>query len=201
LFEGLVWVAVVIVGLAVAWGLPRAQAQDGDEAADESPTSEEQREKASRGPKVIFPSKHEGDVQFGDSNTESPEDCPADAANEPAIDWKEWAPDAVKDMLDKDRPVFVAFSAEWDITTKINRRTVLQQSEVRSTFDACNAAAFRADWTHGGKRIRNKLNELGFDGVPAYVVYLPESPQEPHVLSQVLSVDAVVSAIEIAGDC
>ena len=62
-----------------------------------------------------------------------------------------------------------------------------------SDFDAGKFALLRADWTRRDPTITQALAGLGRNGVPVYVIY--RQGRAPVVLSEVLSVDEVRSAI------
>ena len=56
-------------------------------------------------------------------------------------------------------------------------------------------ALFRADWTLRDESIRRELLRFGRAGVPLYVVYDPAAPDQPRVLSELLTVDALLDAL------
>jgi len=60
-------------------------------------------------------------------------------------------------------------------------------------------ALFRADWTLRDESIRRELARFGRAGVPLYVVYDPAAPGEPRVLSELLTVDALLDALRERG--
>lgn len=136
-----------------------------------------------------------------DANSDSAADNASDTTHTPRLGWQQWSPNAVDDALDSDRPAFVAFTAEWDITSKTNRHNVLQTEKVREAMTSCDVATFRADWTDGDDQIRSRLAELGYDGVPLYVVYSSDAPDKPHILPQVLSVDVVLHFLQEVAHC
>jgi len=112
------------------------------------------------------------------------------------IRWERWTEDRVDAELDKGRPVFVDFTADWCITCKANERTVLSSDTVVGAMADHNVATLKADWTDGDERITDKLREFGKGGVPMYLVYSPDAPDDPQVLPEVLTPSRVVDAIE-----
>lgn len=124
---------------------------------------------------------------------------PSDLATEDAeIAWQEWSEEAVQSELDAGRPVFVDFTADWCITCKVNLANAIEQPAVIDAVDEHDVAMFKADWTHRDERIRSKLAEFGKGGVPMYLVYSPEAPQDPELLPEVLTQNMVASALEEA---
>lgn len=60
-------------------------------------------------------------------------------------------------------------------------------------LSAKNVALVRADWTRRDPAITAALGQLGRNGVPLYVLY--QNGRPPVVLSEILSVDEVRSAV------
>nr|WP_233259703.1 thioredoxin family protein [Ramlibacter sp. WS9] len=113
------------------------------------------------------------------------------AAN--AEGWQPWEPGRVDQILASGQPVFVDFTAAWCVTCQYNKKTTLARSEVTSDLAAKKVALLRADWTRRDPAITAALAQLGRNGVPVYVFYA--AGKAPVVLSEVLSVDEVRSAI------
>lgn len=118
---------------------------------------------------------------------------------EEGIDWGTWSEQEVDGALEEGRPVFVDFTADWCITCKVNERTVLSTRRVREAFDEQDVATLKADWTNGGENIQNKLKAFGKGGVPMYLVYSPDAPEDPELLPEVLTPERVVAAVREAG--
>jgi thiol:disulfide interchange protein DsbD len=102
---------------------------------------------------------------------------------------------AVREALAGGQPAFVVFTADWCITCKVNERTVLDRPAVLEALERGGYALFKADWTRRDDTIREKLAEFGRAGVPLYLVYDPADPDQPRVLSELLTQDAVVTAL------
>ncbi len=102
---------------------------------------------------------------------------------------------AVQATLARGLPAFVVFTADWCLTCKVNEKTVLDRPAVREALENGRYALFKADWTRRDDSIRAKLAEFGRAGVPLYLVYDPAAPTQPRVLSELLTQDAVVTAL------
>ncbi len=59
---------------------------------------------------------------------------------------------------------------------------------------------FVGDWTRRDETIRGELARHGRAGVPLYLVYDPERPDEPVLLPELLSVDATLAAVRAAAE-
>jgi len=122
----------------------------------------------------------------------------AEARNGMNVDsrWAPYSEENVAAVLAEGRPAFVVFTADWCITCKVNEKTVLERTAIREAFAAGGHALFKADWTRRDETIRRKLAEFGRAGVPLYLVYSPDAPSEPQVLSELLSQREVRAAIK-----
>jgi thiol:disulfide interchange protein len=121
-------------------------------------------------------------------------------AVEPASEWASYDPDAVSERLAGGRPVFVAFSADWCITCKLNERNVLARDEVRDAFSRSDVALFLADWTRRDDFIRSELARFDRAGVPLYLFYSPLAPDEPDILPEILRIRDVLEAVSRASN-
>jgi thiol:disulfide interchange protein DsbD len=118
---------------------------------------------------------------------------PAAAVSEEG--WTAYSEEALAAVLAEGRPAFVLFTADWCITCLVNEQTVLGRSAVREAFALGGHALFKADWTRPDEKIRAKLAEFGRAGVPLYLVYSPDAPNRPQILSEILTTDRVTAAL------
>ncbi|MFI5315285.1 MAG: protein-disulfide reductase DsbD family protein [Myxococcota bacterium] len=117
------------------------------------------------------------------------------AAGAESSEWRRFDPDAIAAELRAGRPVFVDFTAAWCLTCAVNERTVIASERVQGELARRSFALFRADWTLRDEAIRKELARFGRAGVPLYVVYDPESPAAPRVLSELLTVESLLDAL------
>ena len=92
------------------------------------------------------------------------------------------------------RPVFVNFTAAWCITCKVNEQVALSTTEVKEAFLRHNVAYLKADWTNQNAEIGAALSALGRDGVPLYVLYMPD--RDAQILPQILTPGTLIDALE-----
>jgi thiol:disulfide interchange protein DsbD len=115
-----------------------------------------------------------------------------------AVDWQKWSREAVHTHLDEGRPVFVDFTADWCLTCQVNEQNAITASSVLEAVDEHDVAMLKADWTDGSERIRKELQRHGRAGVPMYLVYSPDAPQDPELLPELLTTDHLTEAFEKA---
>jgi thiol:disulfide interchange protein DsbD len=129
-------------------------------------------------------------------------DASASPRAELLADWRPYDPAGVARSLADGRPVFVAFTADWCITCKLNERKVLASDPVREAFTRHDVALYVADWTRRDDAIRAELARFGRAGVPLYLAYDPKLPEAPRVLPELLAIDDVIGALapRAAGD-
>ncbi len=122
----------------------------------------------------------------------------SDAGHDGAIAWKSYDPAEIASALRGGRVVFVDFTADWCITCKLNERLVLSNAQVIDVLASTDVVSFKADWTRRDPQIRAELARHGRAGVPMYLVYSPEAPDDPEVLPELLTVEGFLRALRAA---
>lgn len=121
-------------------------------------------------------------------------DCDLDFAEE--IPWKPFSEDQVTKLAGT--PIFIDFTADWCLTCKVNEKTILATSTVRSAMDELGVCPLKADWTRKDETISTWLQRYGKAGVPFYLVMPADPKAEPIALPEVITPDLVVDAMKKA---
>ena len=93
--------------------------------------------------------------------------------------------------------LFVDITADWCVTCKANKITVLLQEPVYSLLQEKEIMTMRGDWTLASDSVTEYLQSYGRFGVPFNIVYGPGAPQGIP-LDTILTSDAVLAAIQKA---
>ncbi|HTO52312.1 MAG TPA: protein-disulfide reductase DsbD domain-containing protein [Myxococcota bacterium] len=109
--------------------------------------------------------------------------------------WRPFDRGAIAAELSGGRPVFVDFTAAWCLTCAVNERAVIADARVQAELSRADFALFKADWTLRDDDIRRELAHFGRAGVPLYVVYHPDAPGAPRVLSELLTIESLLDAL------
>ena len=100
--------------------------------------------------------------------------------------WELFTAQRVEELIRQRRTVFIDFTADWCLTCKVNER-VLETERVKQAFKRHGVATLRADWTSGDKTIGRALEQFGRSGVPLYVIFPADRPDQPIVLPTLIS--------------
>jgi len=114
------------------------------------------------------------------------------------IDWLTFDRQEAERLASAGHLVFVDVTADWCFTCKVNERLVLETPEVAGAFEKHEVISMKADWTTRSDTITQYLADHGRYGIPFYLLYRPD--QDPHVFSELLTKEAVVSVIEQASE-
>ena len=102
-----------------------------------------------------------------------------------------WSGAAVAFELERGKPVFVYFTADWCLTCKANEATAIDRKDVQAAFKAAGVRVLAGDWTNGDPEITRFLESRGRAGVPLYLWYAPG--REPEELPQILTPGMLIS--------
>ena len=114
----------------------------------------------------------------------------------PAVSQKAdaYSPAGLADLRARKQPVFIDATAAWCITCLVNEQAVLSKPDIQNAFRDHHVTMLVADWTSRDADITALLQAQGRSGVPLYLYYAPGA-QSPRILPQILTQDAVLSAL------
>jgi len=129
-------------------------------------------------------------------NTEevTPVTEPTKSSNDTLI-WQPWSIEAQTKALNKDKIVYIDFTARWCATCQVNKR-VYHDDEVIKIFNTNNVVVLRADWTKKDSIISAELKKYNREGIPLNVIL--KSDHAPIILSEALTTKEVINSIEAA---
>jgi thiol:disulfide interchange protein len=110
--------------------------------------------------------------------------------------WQPYSEQALSAAHAAGRPVFIDFTAAWCLSCQVNERIALRTTEVEAALAKADFVTMKADWTDYGPVIAQKLESLGRESVPTYVIYPAAAGTAADVLPELLSKEIVLKAIE-----
>jgi len=112
--------------------------------------------------------------------------------------WQPLDTKQITQAVSQGKTVFVDVTADWCITCKANKISVLLQDPVYSKLGEENIVLMRGDWTKPSEYVTGYLQSNGRFGVPFNIVYGPSAPQGIP-LPVILNSSEVIQAIKTAG--
>jgi len=114
------------------------------------------------------------------------------------INWVTYSTAELDRNLDKGRTVLVNFRAAWTISCVTHEPLALETPNVRRWIRFHDLIAMRADYTNGSPEIKAALQSIGQDAIPVVAVYPAASPDDPIVLSGMITEEMVLDALKQA---
>ncbi|MDY7096179.1 MAG: thioredoxin family protein [Acidobacteriota bacterium] len=118
-------------------------------------------------------------------------------ADPEAIQWRPFDEAEAIALAEAGTPVFVDVTADWCLTCKANEQLVLARRDIATAFADHGVVAMKADWTNYDDAITDLLQRHGRTGIPFYLLYRPDQP--PHVFGELLTQEAILTAVREAG--
>ena len=105
--------------------------------------------------------------------------------------WIEFSPQKMNELISGDKTVFLAFSASWCTTCKINEKNVLYTEEADRFFEEKDVVLVRGDLTSTNQPALEWIYSFDRAGVPLYILYKPG--EDPRILPELLSQSIIES--------
>ena len=112
------------------------------------------------------------------------------------IAWVPFSAGELASLRAQGKSVFVDFTADWCITCKFNERTAINTPAVHALLAEKDVVPMKADWTNANPEITAALKAFGRVGVPFYVIYPANRPDEPILLPEILTEPLFLDALK-----
>ncbi len=119
------------------------------------------------------------------------------AKSESGVAWTAFDQSAIAAEVAKGHVVLVDVTADWCITCKVNKLTVIERGDVAQALSQPGLVAMQADWTKPDDAIAHYLETFGRFGIPFNAVYGPAAPNGI-ALPELLTNQDVLSALHAA---
>ena len=100
----------------------------------------------------------------------------ADPSRSDGLAWVAFDQNVIAAEVAKGHVVFVDVTADWCITCKLNKLTVIERGEVAKALSEPGVTAMQGDWTKPDETITHYLETFGRFGIPFDAVYGPGAP-------------------------
>ncbi|MBI2395419.1 MAG: thioredoxin family protein [Deltaproteobacteria bacterium] len=96
----------------------------------------------------------------------------------------------------RNRPVFMDFTAEWCASCKTNEKAFLETDVVRGALQRTGILPMKADMTNESDELDKLLDKLGRNGIPVYVIWLPDGSYD--LLPVAITAEMVATRLDAA---
>ncbi len=114
------------------------------------------------------------------------------------IAWAKFDHTRVERALAMQRPVFMDYTADWCLNCKTNEKVFIEVERIRTLLTDTQILPMKADMTNKAPVIEKWLAKLGRNGIPAYVIYLPDGNYD--LLPEVITTDMLTERLEAAAE-
>ncbi len=114
------------------------------------------------------------------------------------VNWINWdikkQPNLIKELLSKNKIIFLDITAEWCITCKYNKLFVLDNERIVKIFNDMEIIPLQLDWTKKNYQIEDFLFSKGRYGIPFNEFY-SNKYKNGHILPELLNQKVLINAI------
>lgn len=100
--------------------------------------------------------------------------------------WIDYSPQKLSKFQKEGRTILLNFQADWDVSSKINRR-MIDRPQVSRWIRRNGVVTMRADLTKPSTRVTAELQKLNRDSVPVIAIFRAEDPGPPRVIDGVVT--------------
>jgi thiol:disulfide interchange protein len=112
------------------------------------------------------------------------------------INWAAFNPAVVSASLQRDRPVFMDYTAEWCVNCKTNEKVFIEVDRIRADLEKTRILPMKADFTNEDEVIEEWMEKLGREAIPIYVIYYPDGKWD--LLPETITTDMLSKALHKA---
>lgn len=118
--------------------------------------------------------------------------------NDKEIRWINWnlekEPNLIKDLVSKNKTVFLDITADWCITCQYNKLTVLNDKRIKEIFKQDDFVLLQLNWTQKNENIKKFLISKNRYGIPFNEIY-NYNYKEGFVLPELLDKSQLISLL------
>ena len=92
--------------------------------------------------------------------------------------WVAYSDQVKAKAMKRGQPIFVDFTADWCASCKAFEKTHIETPSMIKVFSKTGILAVKADLTKSDDAMWDVLAQLGRNGLPAYVIYLPDGTHD-----------------------
>jgi suppressor for copper-sensitivity B len=111
--------------------------------------------------------------------------------------WRSFDEAAIPTLVREGKTVIVDVTADWCVTCLVNKRLVLESTDIAGRLAEPSVVAMKADWTKPDDAIARYLAGHGRYGIPFNIVYGPGAP-DGILLPELLTPTSVLDALSKA---
>lgn len=109
--------------------------------------------------------------------------------------WKPYTPASLQTALDRNQPVLITLSADWDFNARIHERTAINSVDAFQAIRNSGLTTLSADATNADPAVMKLMKDNGLISVPAFLLYSPACRDEPIILKDLVTEEQLLDAI------
>ncbi len=122
---------------------------------------------------------------------------PSAIQNQKDPHWQPFQPETIPELVVQGKTIFVDITAEWCITCKVNKATVLRNQKIKNLLASNEVIAMQGDWTKPDEKILSYLKSFNRYGIPFNAIYGPRMVSG-EILPELLTTGVVLRSFKKA---
>ena len=112
-----------------------------------------------------------------------------------SITWANWHPGKVNQQLEQNKIVWVNYTAEWQLTCKLNEVRIASDRELVDRMNRMKISFVAVDFTAKSDEATNELFRAGGHSIPVNFIYPPNYPEQPAIKLDALTIPTDVHKV------